>query len=194
MNSHSPPSPPEDLETRLTALLLGELPAEEAASLRQDMAQDAELSRLHDRLAQAIGLVRQATASPNQEPLISSDAPQLSPERRATLLKAFKVIRPKQLERRRTLVRHEWAAVAAMAAGLLIVGALLVAYYRSSKRELDEESGIKMAQSLSAASGSPRAEASSGPADSFALAGEAVLDGACDLNASTLAVTTSPVL
>ena len=61
------PSQPgrEDIETRLTALLLGELPPSEAELLRWTMARDPELARLHDRLKNTIDLVREAAAHPD---------------------------------------------------------------------------------------------------------------------------------
>jgi len=43
MNSDSPQSPREELEARLTALLLGELSGAEAATMRRAIEQDAEL-------------------------------------------------------------------------------------------------------------------------------------------------------
>jgi Mg-chelatase subunit ChlD len=113
-------TPREELEARLTALLLGELPAEEAASLQQAIARDAELSCLHDRLKQAIGLVRETVTSPEQAALVSPDAPKLSPDRRAALLAAFKVVRPKELtEARRS--RFAWRELVAVAAMIVIL-------------------------------------------------------------------------
>ena len=61
MNSDFPKSPREELEARLTALLLGELSEEEAAALRRAIEADVQLGRLYDRLKQTIDLVR-ATA------------------------------------------------------------------------------------------------------------------------------------
>jgi anti-sigma factor RsiW len=53
----------EQIEARLTALLLGELPAEEAELLRWTMAQDADLQKLHDRLKQTIGFPTNAAGN-----------------------------------------------------------------------------------------------------------------------------------
>ena len=44
MNSDAPKSPREELELRITALLLGELSADEAAAVREALAMDAELA------------------------------------------------------------------------------------------------------------------------------------------------------
>ena len=64
MNPDSPIDPRSALESSLTALLLGELPHEEAAALHQKLAQDAELAKLYERLKHTINLVRETVASP----------------------------------------------------------------------------------------------------------------------------------
>ena len=54
MNPESnPPNPREEEESRLTALLMGELSPEEAAALEARMAADPELAALHARLTQS---------------------------------------------------------------------------------------------------------------------------------------------
>ena len=63
MNPELPRNPREEMELRLTALLLGELSADEAAAVREAIAKDPELSKLHDDLKQTIHLVREATTS-----------------------------------------------------------------------------------------------------------------------------------
>ncbi len=66
MNPDSPQTPREELEARLTALLLGELPAEDAAALRVQLAQDPELTRLmmSDRRPTFAISNRQGTTAP----------------------------------------------------------------------------------------------------------------------------------
>ena len=64
MNPDSPIDPRAALESSLTALLLGELPHEQAAALHQKLAQDAELAKLYERLKHTINLVRETVASP----------------------------------------------------------------------------------------------------------------------------------
>ena len=91
MNPELPRTPREELELRVTALLLGELSATEAASVYATIASNPELTRLHDDLKQTIHLVRQATANassptPNQTP-----PPQLSEERRRVLRTHFAI-------------------------------------------------------------------------------------------------------
>ena len=60
MNPEIPRTPREEMEARLTALILGELPAEQAFALGRTIEQDAELAKLYSRLKDTIGLVREA--------------------------------------------------------------------------------------------------------------------------------------
>jgi len=64
MNPELPPQPRAELEARVTAYLLGELPAHEAAAFRQQMDDDAPLAELCDKLRPAIKLLREAAATP----------------------------------------------------------------------------------------------------------------------------------
>jgi len=80
----------DEIESRLTALLLGELPEDEARLLRWAITQDAGLAKLHDQLKRATGLVREVSVKP-----ASPDAAlKLSAERRKKLLAHFKTPRP----------------------------------------------------------------------------------------------------
>jgi Mg-chelatase subunit ChlD len=127
MNPDSP-TPREELEMRITALLLGQLSREEEGALREEMQRDAELQRLHDQLQQAIGLVRETVASPGNEGLAPLEEPQLSKGRREKLLKAFKTARPEEIARQAQsrVQRRELTLVAAMLVGLLVAAGLLV--------------------------------------------------------------------
>src|SRR4051794_34918202 len=93
MNPQKPRTPRQELEASLTALLLGELPADKAAELRELMAKDTELARLYERLEQTIGLVRE-TAAPAEQGTQSAP-PELSTKPREQLLQHFKTIAPK---------------------------------------------------------------------------------------------------
>ena len=119
----------EAIEARLTALLLGELSAEEAATLRSVVAQDSALAELEARLARTIGLIGEAAGSLTEETTPPAEPLKLSSDRREKLLESFKVVRPKELVKRRKLnwrVRpRELAALAAMVIGLLAVGTSL---------------------------------------------------------------------
>src|SRR5437867_11326725 len=94
MNPEIPRTPREELEARLTALLLGELPADEAFALGRAIEQDAELAKLYKRLEQTIGLVREITAS--EAPSAQSANLKLGAQRREKLLAHFKTVNPRE--------------------------------------------------------------------------------------------------
>ena len=122
----NPQSPREELEIRITALLMGELPPDEIAALQEQIATDAELSALHARLQRAMGLLREASAIPEQPaPPVPA---RISDERRARLLAHFKgetkpgsvIVKPRR--------DWKWAVPLGLAASLmaLIGGAMYV--------------------------------------------------------------------
>ncbi|MFN0127495.1 MAG: von Willebrand factor type A domain-containing protein [Verrucomicrobiales bacterium] len=81
---NTPITPREELEIKITALLMGQLPPEEAAQVQAQIAADTELAALHARLSRAAALVREARGMPGQpEPL------KLSAEKREALLARF---------------------------------------------------------------------------------------------------------
>jgi Mg-chelatase subunit ChlD/anti-sigma factor RsiW len=95
------PTPREQLEARLTALLLGELSPDEAAALREIISNDAQLAALHDRLKRTIELVRETAADPAE---LSAEPPaprRLGEERRQKLLAQFKTVTPREFARPR---------------------------------------------------------------------------------------------
>jgi uncharacterized protein involved in exopolysaccharide biosynthesis len=125
MNPQKPRTPRQELEASLTALLLGELPAEKAAAIRELMAKDAELARLYERLEQTIGLVRE-TAGPAEQGTQSAPL-KLSTKRREQLLQHFKTITPREFtkpERRKIAARE--LAIAAGFVALIGISAWLV--------------------------------------------------------------------
>ncbi|MBK7999927.1 MAG: von Willebrand factor type A domain-containing protein [Verrucomicrobia bacterium] len=126
MSFESPESPRDAMEARLTALLLGELSAEEEGTLRAALAQDAALAQLYERLARTLGLVREAAGSLREETTPPAEALRLSAERREKLLQHFKVIPQSTLARtkRPSVNWREWAAVAAMLMGLIAIAAI----------------------------------------------------------------------
>lgn len=125
MSSDKPKTPREELEASLTALLLGELPAEKAAALRDLMAKDAELAKLYGRLEQAIGLVRETTASP-EEKAVAQPTLKMSGKKREQLLAHFKTVAPKEFERRkgREIRVREMAIAAGIIAFVGVAAAL----------------------------------------------------------------------
>ena len=92
MNPETPPSPREELEIRLTAMLMGELSPEETAALQTQMAADPELAALHARLGQAMELLREASALPEHP--TPPEPVQLSAKKREHLLAHFKAPSP----------------------------------------------------------------------------------------------------
>src|SRR5881296_3099839 len=127
----TPKSPREELEARLTALLLGELSAEEAAALRQAIGQDPELARLENQLKETIGLVRQAAASKDEKTVEPAAALLLSAERREKLLASFKTTRLEIHKKPRRALRfnRELLKLAAMVVALVLVGGVVVSYF-----------------------------------------------------------------
>ena len=122
-----PNTPREELEVRLTALLLDELAAVEAAALHELIAKDTQLAELHERLKRAVELVREATATA-AEPAPAPAAPlKLSDERRQKLLAHFKTIAPREFvppQRRR-----EWSwmvRLSAAAAAITLLAAIAI--------------------------------------------------------------------
>ncbi len=87
----------EEIEAKLTALLLGELPEEEARLLRWAIEHDAGLAKLYEQLKRTIGIVREVSVKPAESDSLQSAALKLSGERREKLLAHFKTPRPKEL-------------------------------------------------------------------------------------------------
>ncbi len=121
----NPQSPREELEIRITALLMGELSPDEAAALQVQIAADAELTALHTRLQRAMGLLREASAIP-QQPAAREPA-HLSEDRGARLLAHFKGAKPGPVIVK-TRRDWKWAVPLGLAASLmaLIGGAMYV--------------------------------------------------------------------
>ena len=124
MNSNWTPDapPPQDtLEARITALILGELPAAEAAELRAQIAADPALAALHARLAATVALVQAAAAETVATAGAGSTAPrQLSEGRRQALLARFKTVSPPEFlpPRRREMPWYLPLGIAAAVVGV----------------------------------------------------------------------------
>jgi len=126
MNPEKPSPPPDDFETKITALLLGELAPADADAVQQAIAADPALAAIRDRLQQALPFVRQAVTPAASPATAAADQPRLSAKRRKQLLRHFKVITPPEL----ASVRWPWwrwvAPMGAAAAVILLVGVSLV--------------------------------------------------------------------
>ncbi len=124
MNPDLPPNPREELEAKVTALLLGELSAEEASSVREMIAKDADLARLQARLSLTLDLLRETAATPVGETPAQPAPLRLSPERREKLLAHFKTIKPKEFEKAKRRERSWLIPLAAAAALALMYAAM----------------------------------------------------------------------
>jgi Mg-chelatase subunit ChlD len=91
-----PTDPRRALEASLTALLLGELPPEQAEFLQRIVAQDTELKMQFERLKQTIELVRETGLGTREPSVVLLPAPKLSEERRQELLRRFKPVAHKE--------------------------------------------------------------------------------------------------
>jgi Mg-chelatase subunit ChlD len=126
MNFEFPTDPRKALEASLTALLLGELPDEQARFLRQTIATDPELAKTFEALKKSIELVRETEAEPAQRPAVEVPAPKLSNQRREELLQRFKEIRPAQFQKPAGRRVPWFLPVAAAAALMMILASLLL--------------------------------------------------------------------
>jgi Mg-chelatase subunit ChlD len=126
MNPEMPQKPQDELEARLTALLLGELPHEQAAAMHQKLAQDAELAKLYERLKRTINLVRETLASPAAQTADQPTPPKLSAERRQKLLQQFKTVAPKEFVQPRRRAMPWLVPVGIAAAFVVILGGLFL--------------------------------------------------------------------
>jgi len=135
MNPEMPQQPQDESDVQLTALLLGELPHQQAAALHQKLAQDAELAKLYERLKQTINLVRETLATPAAQTADHPTPLKLSEQRREKLLQHFKTIAPKEFlpPRRRGM---PWLVPVGIAAAFVVIlgGLLLPAFSKAKSR------------------------------------------------------------
>jgi autotransporter-associated beta strand protein len=162
----------EQIEARITALLLGELPADEAQLLRYTISQDAALKKLHDELAQTIVLVREAEKNPAA--MSGENAPlKLSEERRQKLLAHFQTPRPQAAKELFWLKRIEiphLVTVLALVAVMAVLAAMLLPALASAKRKAQHVSALaearqKAMEAQIQAEENPPASASAAPAE-----------------------------
>ncbi len=133
MNPEPTPTPREQIEMRLTALLMGELSTEETVALHALLAADPELAKLHARLRQAMELLREATAEP--EPATPTPA-RLSSERRERLLAHFQGSAPQPAPIVK-VTRRDWSWVlplgVAASVVFLLAGLALPSFSRARR-------------------------------------------------------------
>ena len=140
MNPESPQDPRDEMEIRLTALLLGEVPDDQAAELRRAIDADPALTALFRRLEETIGLVR-ATATGPMGPAAAQPAPlRLGDERREKLLAQFKTVTPKEFaspRRRREIAWYVPMSMAAILVALIGLAVLVPGVFRSRDQETE---------------------------------------------------------
>jgi Mg-chelatase subunit ChlD len=142
MTPDKPPMKREDLEAKVTALLLGELPADEAALLRELIARDAGLARLHDRLKPTLALLRETIATAEVAPAVP---PKLSPERREKLLAQFKTVAPKEFAPSPKRI-ISWPFALTAVASLVILACLTLPTLSGGKRKGQDTLGSGRAE------------------------------------------------
>lgn len=126
MNPELPTNPREEMELRVTALLLGELTADEAATVREAIAKDPELARLHDDLKATIQLVQSATTREAESTNVEAAQPKLSEARRKKVLTAFVIPPLKSKDRKpKPVFRLRLVELAAVLAILVTLAAML---------------------------------------------------------------------
>ncbi len=143
MNPESP-TPREQREARLTALLLGELPPDESAALQEIISKDAQLAALHGRLKQTIELVRETAMDPAE---LATEPPaprRLGEERRQKLLAQFKTVTPQEFARPRPQrsPRRIILEMAAVIALLVCLSGLLLPSLARSKAKAQHVSRL----------------------------------------------------
>jgi len=116
MNPDNPTSR-EGIEAKLTALLLGELSADEAFALGRTIEQDPELAKVYARLKETVGFVRDTVSSEVQASAQSTGL-KLSNERREKLLAQFKTVKPREFTQPKTESKYWVLRIAA--AGVVI--------------------------------------------------------------------------
>ena len=139
MNPEIPRTPQEALEAKLTALLLGELPPDEAFTLGRSIEKDPELASLYARLKEILGLVREAAGGPSEQSYPSPTL-KLSEPRRERLLAHFKTVVPKEFAPKAQR-ETSWIIPVGIAAALLaVMGAMLLPTLSKSKSRSMRES------------------------------------------------------
>ena len=162
MTPESPIDPRQALEASLTALLLGELPPDQAAFLQRAMAVDPELAKKYERIQQTIELVRETERTPAAPAGVEPAALKLSEERRQALLQRFKTVSPPQFAKKPER-RVSWLIPVAAA---VVLTAMLAAMMLPALSKAKSKS--QMASTRAAARFAP------GDRDSLAAAGHNV--------------------
>lgn len=146
-SAHFAELPREEVEAKITALLLGELDPVEASALEAYVAREPELARLRAALLRTLELVREATTPARPPGAVSIPRHQLSPERRERLLARLRALRTASVEPAPavkvegvTFAENGWAAPTIfrllLAACLVAVLGLATLWLGSEERDL----------------------------------------------------------
>ncbi|HVR36750.1 MAG TPA: von Willebrand factor type A domain-containing protein, partial [Methylomirabilota bacterium] len=138
MSFETPLPPGDDPEAQLTALLLGELSEDDAATLRARIDNDPELAALHERLKRTIALVREASTDPSEKSREQPAPLRLSEERRQLLLRQWRAASPATLAlpRKPSISWSLPMAIAAMLVALFSIAILLPSLSKSKSRSM----------------------------------------------------------
>ncbi len=132
------------LEAKVTALLLGELPPDEAALLRELIARDAGLAKLHARLKPTLALLRETIATAEVAP---APPMKLSPERREKLLAQFKTVTPKEFAPS-PKNKIFWLFPLAAVASFILLASLTLPSLSRAKQKAQRTFGVGVGNSL----------------------------------------------
>ncbi|HOK77924.1 MAG TPA: von Willebrand factor type A domain-containing protein [Verrucomicrobiota bacterium] len=120
MNANPPEHNREELEARVTALLLGELDASEAAEVGRAIETDPELAKSKARMERTIKLIKEAVGERGATDNACGDTPRLSDARRKRLRELFGS--GNALSRRvRSRTSMDWAVPLGIAAAFVIL-------------------------------------------------------------------------
>ena len=117
------PTPREELEQQVIALIMGELDLEETAAIEEEIAKSEFLQEFHRRMQATFGFVQEAMDTAEVE---KTPAPlRFSDERREALFEKLKVVELAKVDEYRSRWNRKWVmGVAVAACGVLLVGLL----------------------------------------------------------------------
>lgn len=125
MNPNKPSPPPDDFESKITALLLGELAPADARAVERAIAADPALAALRNRLQNTMSFVRDAVTQPVGSASAGAVQPRLSDKRREDLTRHFKLLaRPERSAWERRWLA--WLVPMTAAAALVVIAALFL--------------------------------------------------------------------
>jgi Mg-chelatase subunit ChlD len=152
MNPDAPRDAREELEIRITAMLMGQLSPEESVELEAQIATDPELRALHSRLRRAAELLRESRAFRETAASASTTPLRLSQARREQLLATFRGIKPVPSPAAKPALplRRQWRPRLVLAASIAVLLGGSVIYLVGPMHRAPEEKGYAQMRSSSA--------------------------------------------